>query len=233
MKPEFGSLLNPVLINDSVDRQYKLIGLCVIGSAFIASVLITNVIGTKIMTLAGLNFTAGVIPYAMVFLGTDIIGEVWGKRAAYLFVYLGFAANLLLILFVHLAIISPPAVFWLNQGAYEQTLSPVWRIVTASMIAYIVSQIHDVWAFDFWRRKTKGKKLWLRNNVSTITSQFIDTIVFIVIAFGNIMTPVQVFTVIVGQIIIKWGLALLDTPFIYLICNIMKGEIEGAHESYE
>lgn len=223
-----------VLINRSVDRQYKLVGLCMIGSALVASVLITNVIGTKVMTLFGLNFTAGVIPYAIVFLGTDILGEIWGKRAAYFFVYVGFFANLLLILFVHLAIISPPASFWANQDAYVQTLSPVWRIVFASMLAYLISQLHDVWAFDFWRKRTKGKKLWLRNNVSTITSQLIDTIVFIIAAFGAIMTPSQIFTVIVGQVIVKWILALVDTPFIYLICKvILHGEIEGAHESYD
>lgn len=208
--------LNPTL-TPSDSPANKINQLAIIGTLLVASVVITNVIGTKIMTLFNFNFTAGVITYASVFLFTDIIGEVWGKRQAYFFVYLGFVANILLLLFVNLAIDSPPASFWEgNQTAYAQTLGSVWRIVLASMAAYLVSQLHDVWAFDFWKKQVKGKfSLAFRNNISTITSQTIDTLIFITIAFYNIVTIDQLFTMIVGQLAIKIGLAVLDTPFIY------------------
>lgn len=229
--PEF---LSPKIITKELDEKFKLRQLAFFGSLLVVCIVITNVIGTKIMTLFGFNFTAGVITYALVFLGTDIIGEIWGKRTAYYFVTLGFFANILLIIFVQLAIISPPAVFWVdNQAAYSQTLGSVWTIVAASMVAYLVSQFHDVWAFDFWRKRTKGRHLWFRNTMSTITSQFIDTVIFIGLAFGFSLTASQVFTMIVGQIIIKWSLAVIDTPIIYLLKWKLGNDVEGAHEPYE
>lgn len=226
--------LSPKIITKELDEKFKLRQLVFIGSLLVACIVITNVIGTKVMTLFGFNFTAGVITYALVFLGTDIIGEIWGKRTAYYFVIIGFIANILLIIFVQLAILSPSAVFWTeNQVAYSQTLGSVWTIVVASMVAYLISQFHDVWAFDFWRKKTNGRHLWFRNTMSTITSQFLDTVIFIVLAFGFSLTVSQVFTMIVGQIIIKWCLAVLDTPIIYLLKWRLGSEVEGAHESYE
>ena len=199
------------------DRTYKLPQLVLIGTLLVAAVVITNVIGTKVMTFLGFNFTAGVITYAAVFLGTDIIGEKWGKRVAYHFVLLGFLANLFLIIFVQLAIVSPSASFWAeSQPAYEATLGSVWLIVAASMVAYLISQFHDVWAFDFWRKRTQGKLLWLRNILSTITSQFIDTIIFVTFAFALTLSIDQIFTIIVGQILIKWGLALIDLSLIHI-----------------
>lgn len=222
------------IIDEQIDREYKILQLILIGSLLVASIVITNVIGTKVMSLFGFNFTAGVITYAFVFLGTDIIGEIWGKKPAYYFVIIGFLANLLLVAFVQLAIISPPAEFWLsNQDAYSQTLGSVWIIVLASMIAYLVSQFHDVWAFDFWRKQTKGKKLWFRNIMSTITSQSIDTVLFIGLAFGFRLSWSQVIPMIIGQIIIKWGLAILDTPIIYLLKGLLGNPIKGAHPDYE
>lgn len=224
-------IFNPQVATSGVDKQYKLRPLLLTGCIFVACIVITNVIGTKIMTFLGFNFTAGVITYALVFLCTDLISDIWGKRTAYYFVFVGFLANLILILFVQVAIISPPADFWIdNQAAYEQTLGAVWVIVVASMIAYLVSQIHDIWAFHFWKTKTKGEHLWFRNIMSTITSQTIDTILFIGIAFGLSLSFSQLFTMIVGQIIVKWCLAIMDTPFIYLFKYLLGGEVQVKDE---
>ena len=93
------------------------------------------------------------------------------------------------------------------------------------MVAYLISQNHDVWAFHFWRRKTRGAHLWLRNNASTLVSQLIDTVVFITLAFyvlplilqGNPIIPLEsLLTLIAGQYVVKALIALSDTPFCYL-----------------
>ena len=131
--------------------------------------------------------------------------------------------------FVTIAVHSPPAVFWTeDQEAYKQTLGGVPRLVGASMVAYLISQFHDVWAFDYWRRKTRGRFLLVRNNLSTMVSQFIDTIVFISLAFGGLLPLSAMLTMVVGQIVVKWVIAWLDTPFILLGVRIMGPPLKTA-----
>jgi uncharacterized integral membrane protein (TIGR00697 family) len=84
------------------------------------------------------------------------------------------------------------------------------------MVAYLVSQLHDVWAFLFWRRVTKGKHLWLRNNLSTMASQLLDSVIFITLAFAGTVELSVLGNMIAGQYLVKFILALADTPFCYL-----------------
>lgn len=235
--PDF---IQPKVATLDVDRIYKLKPLILIGSLLIASIVVTNIIGVKVMTLFGLNFTAGVITYGLVFLCTDIIGEIWGKRTGYFFVALGLLCSLLMLVFVELAIASPGASFWIRTPdgfdqavAYEHTFGMIKNTVIASMIAFLVSQTHDVWAFDFWRRKTKGRWLILRNNASTFTSQLLDTVIFVTIAFLPLLTIQECLSMIAGQLIIKWAIAILDTPFILLAVRLLGEPVEGAHPTYE
>ena len=217
------------LISPTTDKKYKLKPLMLLCTLFITSILASNILASKVMVWFNFNVPAGVVAYALVFWCTDVIGEIWGKRIAYYFVFLGFVANLVLLLLIQLAIMSPAAIFWGHQAAYEQTLGNVWLIVLASMTAYLVSQLHDIWAFDFWRRLTQGKKLWLRNILSTVVSQTIDSVLFVVIAFASSLPFNVLMSMIIGQLVIKWGLALFDTPFIYLAIKWLETPIDGAH----
>jgi len=92
----------------------------------------------------------------------------------------------------------------------------------ASIITFIISQTHDVFAFEFWKKKTKGKYLWLRNNGSTLVSQLIDSVCFCMLAFAFVMPWKFIFSVIIAQYVIKASFALLDTPFLYLSVWIRK-----------
>ncbi len=231
-------ILSPGVVGDldnvrGICREYGLNYLVAIQILFCASVIVTNVVGAKVATFQDFDFTAGIVTYAAVFLCTDIVGEVWGKRSAYFMVFMGFVANIFALLYIKFAIFLEPAAYWAgNQVHFEATLGGVPIIVLASMAAYMVSQVHDVWAYDFIKIKTKGRYLYLRNNVSTFASQFIDTIIFISIAFGPWgfeYSLDQVFVLIVGQITVKFFLALLDTPLIYglkilLVKKIPRGE---------
>jgi hypothetical protein len=91
------------------------------------------------------------------------------------------------------------------------------RIAFGSLVAYVVSNLHDIWAFDYWKRKHPGNRtLWLRNNLSTIVSQLIDTLVFTFIAFWGVY-PTEVLTgIVISTYLLKWVVAVLDTPFMYL-----------------
>lgn len=189
---------------------------------FVGGLVIAGVLANKIVNVAGLIVPAGVLAYSITFPITDIICEVWGKKRGKYVVFSGFITLLVVLGLIRLALIFPKAPFWTNEEAFARILGSTSRIIIASFIAYLVSQYHDVWAFHFWRKVTKGKYLWLRNNASTFVSQFIDTVVFITIAFYGVM---PVLTLIKGQYIIKLLIALVDTPVVYFgIWLIRRGE---------
>ena len=134
----------------------------------------------------------------------------------------GFITKVLVLVLMQISILWPAAVFWKNQAAYETVLNAGSRIVIASIFAYLTSQFTDVWIFSKIKEKTEGKYLWLRNNVSTIISQFIDTVIFITIAFYGVFPNNVVLSIIIGQWFIKILVALVDTPFVYAGVNILR-----------
>lgn len=192
----------------------KKFGKIFIIGAFVGFILIANILANKIVTFLWWAVPGGIIAYSATFLLTDILAEFYSKKDAKKAVWMGFFVSIILVLLVLIAIIWHPASFWTNQEAFKLILGNTWRIVLASMIAYLLSQNHDIWAFCFWKKKTKGKFLWLRNNASTIVSQLIDTVVFVFIGFYGLF---PILPMIIGQFIAKTIIALLDTPFIYLV----------------
>jgi uncharacterized integral membrane protein (TIGR00697 family) len=183
-------------------------------SIFIGSITIASVLASKIIDVFGLFMPAGVLAYSITFICTDVISEIWGKKRANATVLGGFIALFCVLLLVQLSLVWPKAPFWTNETAFNSILGSTSRIIVASFIAYLISQFHDVWAFHFWKKVTKERHLWLRNNLSTAVSQFLDTFIFITIAFYGVM-PIG--SLIFGQWIVKMIIALLDTPIIYLV----------------
>ncbi len=143
-------------------------------TVFIACMSFINVVSAKLWTVAGLTISGGIMAYWLTFPITDVVGEVFGRGRALLVVALGFAANVVILLMSQLAIALPPSPAYQDQAAFSTVLGAVPLIVGASLLAYLVAQTHDVWAFEFWKRRTGGRHLWLRNNLSTVGSQLID-----------------------------------------------------------
>ncbi len=185
-------------------------------AVFVASMVVANIIaGIKLVNLLGFVVPVGFIAYSITFTITDIVGEVYGRRISYLIVRVGFIANLAMLSLVWLGMYLPPLTPSM-QEMYVKALSPTLRIVLASLTAYLVSQHHDVWSFHFWRRKTGGKWLWLRNNASTAVSQLIDTAIFITLAFYGVVPNNVLVRMVMCQWLWKLVVALTDTPFVYL-----------------
>lgn len=189
---------------------------------FITAVVASNIMATKLFSLFGMAMPAGVIVFPISFLVTDVINEVWGKNEANNTVKLGFISNLLFTLFVYIAIILPPFKFWELQTEFKMVLSSVPRITLAGLASFIVSQTLDVHIFHKLKVKHDGKKLWIRNNVSTITSQLIDSFLFIFIAFVGTMPLLEILKTTFMQWLVKAVLALLDTPFCYAMVRWSK-----------
>lgn len=188
---------------------------------FVTCMSFINVVSAKLWTVAGLTLSGGIMAYWLTFAITDVVGEVFGRQRALLVVWLGLLANVLVLMLSQVAVALPPAPTYEAQPALDTVLGAVPLIVVASLIAYILAQAHDVWAFDFWRRATNGKHMWLRNNLSTVSSQLIDSVVFNGIAF-YLFAPAPVsFDLFVsmtfGYWLFKVFVAVCDTPLVYLL----------------
>jgi hypothetical protein len=188
-------------------------------SVFSASLTISAVLASKIITVFGISVPAGVLGYCITFICTDVISEVWGKERARQVVASGFVALLCVLLLIRLALDWPSAAAWNDQQAFETVLGTAPRIIIGSLAAYLLSQLHDVWAFHFWKRATGGRHLWLRNNLSTAASQLLDSVVFITIAFAGVF---PLLPLIAGQWAVKMGIAVLDTAVIYLLVWLIR-----------
>jgi queuosine precursor transporter len=196
-------------------------------SIFTTALILGNLLGSKVTTILGISVSVGIFAYPISFLATDILVEVRGKKMSNIFILCGIIALILSIILVFIGIIMPPAFYYEFNDAYTQVFSNSIRIIIASIFAFILSQIHDIWAFSFIKQKTKGRFLWFRNNVSTIFSQLIDTTLFMFIGF-YLMTPEFTVLRIIGMIIPYWilkvGFAIIDTPFVYLGVKWLKSK---------
>lgn len=194
--------------------------LLALSAIFISMLVISNVIAVKTISIAGMIGPAAVICYSLTFAITDTLSEIWGKKTTQFIVMIGFGCVILSAIFVRLAVIMPGAVFWDKQDEFSLILGSNLRIVTASLIAYLVSQTHDLYTFHLLKEKTNGKHLWLRNNVSSIISQTLDTVIFIVVGFAGLGIPL--WSMIWGQLAIKVIIAIVDTPLVYLLVNVIR-----------
>ena len=208
-----------------------------INMVFVVALVISNVVTAKLfatgINLFGITLTlpGAALCYAITFLATDVIGEIWGKQEANRTVRWGFVgqvlATLLIIATQYLPAADPEA-----QTAYEKLLGQNWIFVIGSMVAYFASQSWDVFFFHKIRDKyiakhgSTARGRWIWNNASTMTSQIIDTVLFIGISFGlgfgwlfNPEMHANLFAMMVGQYLLKFLLAAIDTPVFYLLTN--------------
>jgi len=190
-----------------------------LSTLFVGFYLLANILAVKKIDLGPFVLTGGLFVFPITFLLTDAINEIFGRIVANRLVWFGFASMALAAAVIQIVIAVPPSAMWGEQEAFQTVLGGTLRITIASMVAYLVSQFHDVWAFDFWKKKTKGKYLWLRNNASTVVSQTIDSTIFILIAFAGLMPNSALIPMITGQLVVKWIIAIADTPFCYLLVS--------------
>ncbi|WP_028574841.1 queuosine precursor transporter [Desulfonatronovibrio hydrogenovorans] len=201
-----------------MDRDNSL-AFILLATVFSGSLVVASVISSKIITIGSVVLPAGILAYCITFVASDVISEIWGKEKAKQVVLGGFAALVVSLGLIHLALAWPGASFWDNQEAYGSVLGAAPRIILASLIAYVISQNHDVWAFHFWKKIFRGRHLWIRNNLSTGSSQVIDSVIFISIAFYGIM---PILPLIVGQVLIKLLIAFMDTPVVYFLVWVIR-----------
>lgn len=212
------------------DRSFWVFIGCV--AFFVFSLIVSAITASKIAELDLLGLTVaipiGTSLFAITFISTDVISEVWGARIARKVVVIGLFVRLAMIGFLAYAVAVPGAPYWENQSAYSSVLGSSSRILLAGVITYPISQLADIWIFHAMKERDGNRnRLWLRNNVSTFSSQLIDSALFIMIAFWGVFELPILMSMILGQVIVKWLIALLDTPFVYMLRNLATGRRIG------
>ena len=209
-----------------------------LAALFITSLVVSNLIFQKFfywypfdMTIGGIKLfelSVGILPYPITFLVTDLISEIYGQKKATQVVIAGifasfFSLSIVLISNYVPALDASP----INDETFSQVFSLSGLAVLASMLAYLFAQFIDIKIYHFWKRLTKGKMLWLRNNFSTFSSQFIDT--------STVITLLCVFEVlgwdsfiglVVSGVVFKILIAFLDTPLLYLFVHLVRKKFD-------
>ena len=187
---------------------------------FLTSLVLANIIGTtKFVYVFGLTVPAGVLAYPFTFLATDLICELYGKKRAQSLVWVGFTMNFFMLGLMMLGhYLKDASGISGATSTFENVYEFMIGNVIASMIAYLIAQSVDVRLFHFWKSLTKGKHLWLRNNLSTVVSQLVDTTAIMTVLYyaNNLGSTIQSISDLVGLIfasyIFKVLVALFDTP---------------------
>ncbi len=218
----------------------------VLTALFVTSLVTSQIIAAKVLgfelpfalpaTGTAIIVPAGVLAYAVTFFASDCLSELSGKRTAQIVVNVGFAMNFVVLALVALAVTAPDArslgiAAGVPPDVFATTLGFTPNIILGSLFAYLVSQNLDVVTFHAIRDRTGAHRLWLRNVASTATSQLVDTIIFISIAFfaapallgsGSPSSLATILGLIVGQYVVKLLIAVLDTPFVYLVVRTVQ-----------
>ncbi len=200
-----------------------------LAAIFIASLVSCNLIFQKFFVWKPFGWvtfevSVGILPYPITFLITDIISEIYGKKRANQVVVVGLFSTIFVMGIVALADIVP-ATEWspVDDKTFKEVFGLTGVAVAASMFAFLMAQFIDIRIYHFWKKLTKGKYLWIRNNFSTMTSQFVDTgsVLVLLCAFGAIGWD-KFGDLLLNGFMFKVIVAVFDTPFLYLFVNIIK-----------
>jgi hypothetical protein len=233
----------------------------VLAGVFLCAMTLLNVVGiTRFIQLGPLALAVGVLPYPLTFLCTDLVCELYGRARANFLVTLGLALNLFILAVLTLGNVAPSvppdtmppwqllqlaAPVTLPNGStaegsvglYELIYATTSGAVFASMLAYIAAQYCDVQLFHFWKRLTKGKHLWIRNNFSTLISQLVDSVMVVAVTFGAVFLEGGISThtllVLIGSnYAFKALSALIDTVPLYLLVAWLRNYLHLGPEDY-
>ena len=192
-------------------------------ASIVISLLLANLQGPKLTEIFGLQTSMGVILYSSIYFATDLLSERYGKAEATRAVMIGFTVSVIIIVMISMSLFYLPATdpetASLAQSMHAATatlFSFTPRFVLGSLLAYLISQRFDVWMFHKIKSKTQGRHLWLRNNVSTICSQALDTIIYGIVVWWGVVDFQTAMQLALAKYFFKVLIAIIDTPFIYM-----------------
>lgn len=210
----------PIELNNPKRKQQAEWMYLLLAALFIAALITTNLIANKFVTVdlgfKSFTISAGILPYPITFLITDILSEIFGRKRTQQVVFVGFFASVFVLGVLWLgnqfpAIEDSPV----SNEEYAKVFQNSYKVVFSSMIAYLAAQFVDVRIYHFWKTLTNGKYLWLRNNGSTIVSQLVDTTLVVLVLFYNVLSWDEMAVLILDGWLFKMLFAFVDTPVMY------------------
>lgn len=204
------------------ERTYK--HLDTITGLFVAILLISNIVTTKIIHIGPFPFAGAVIVFPLSYIFGDILTEVYGYKKSRKVIWLGFFANILMAAIISLVGILPSAVGWNNQDAYNKILGLTPRIVLASLLGFWCGEFSNSFVLAKMKIKTEGKWLWSRTVGSTVVGQLVDTAIFVTVAFWGVLPEGLVLSIIFTNYFAKTFIEIIFTPLTYVVVNRLKRE---------
>lgn len=201
-------------------KNYKY--LAVITGLFSATLLISNTLDNKVFMLGSLAMPAGIIVFPLAYLFGDILTEVYGYAASRKVIWTGFASLVLMVVTYEIARMLPAAPFWQHQDAYVAILGRVPRIVAASITAYFAGEFCNSYVLAKAKVRMRGKAMSLRFVLSTVVGQFVDTVVFVAIAFAGVFPPAELVSVTLSAWAVKVGWEVIALPVTVLVVRRLK-----------
>jgi hypothetical protein len=196
--------------------------LLLVAGLFVAALVASNIIAVKIAALGPFTVSAAVVIFPLSYLFGDVLTEVWGYATARLVIWTGFAANIVAVCFVAIAVAVPSSPAYSNGDAYSAVLGMTPRIVVASLVAYLCGEFLNSFVLAKLKVFTSGRMLWTRTIGSTLIGQGVDTIIFISIAFAGTL-PLPILRVVIrDQWIVKVLYEIAATPLTYAVVTWLK-----------
>lgn len=189
---------------------------------FVAVLLISNIASTKIVQLGWLTFDGGTLLFPLSYIFADILTEVYGFARARRVIWLGFFCAAVMSAIFYIVGMLPAAADWGNQGAYDLILGQAPRIVAASLLAYLCGEFINSFILAKMKVATAGKWLWSRTIGSTLVAQFVDSTIFILLAFSGLLPSEVLIALIISNYVFKTAIEILFTPATYVIVRYLK-----------
>lgn len=194
----------------------------IISIMFVVCTLLSNILCSKIISIFGINCTAGILIFPISYIIGDILTEIYGYKKSQKIILFGFIFNAFATLIFFLAIKLPFPNFWTNQEAFELILGNTFRVYIASVLGYLIGGLTNSFIMHYIKNNTKIKFLWFRTIISTILGEGLDTIIFLTISFWGIYSNHDLMFMILYQSLFKILYEVLFTPFTYLAINKIK-----------
>lgn len=213
----------------TADKKIAFRVFLILAGLFICSLVVSNLIFQKFfywdfLGIYTFEISVGILPYPITFLITDIISEIYGKQKANQVVTAGIFASFFSLGIIFLSTIVP-ATAWspIDDLTFQKVFGATTIAVFASMMAYLFAQYIDIQIYHFWKKATKGKHLWIRNNFSTFSSQLIDTMtVLLLLCTAGIIEWDRFWVLLLNGFLFKILVAALDTPLLYAAVHLIR-----------
>lgn len=190
-------------------------------SLYLSMVVMGALLATKLVQFGSVIFDAGLPVYAISFFITDIVSEIYGKQYSRKMIWSAFLALIVSFLCIKLVLVLPGAEAWQIAGEFNTVFGMSNQIYIAALVVFLLSQYVDITVFAWVRKKTNGKHLWLRNNISTLAGGAVDAFLFALIAFYGVYSMDVIWGIATTAYVVKILIAAFDTPFAYFGVWIM------------